>query len=519
MGTEIDFSTKDSYQTGVITPSIISDDEEGNEERPLLHVSSTSQAETSGETSPDDILNHIGLGPFQVCAFLLSGLTYFAFGCDISIFVYIGDSVIGQWNITLAEYAVLPAVSAPPNVLGALFFSYLSDRYGRWWPYSLCMGWIGVSRIASAFANSYPLMIVLRGITSFAIGGIPGLAFPTLIEFLPIKSRGSVAVLSMLMQALGAGLSCGLAWWFIPRYPVNGWRMYVIASAIPAIVVSVFRLAFYVESPRYLIANGKIKRAWKVFNIIAKVNGKKLANFISYGKYSSMTSINGSHDEKQDMKQLSVFKQVLAIFNPCHLRLTLCLTVIMTTEILGYYCSSLFLPDFLKRAAAGGVGRYFTIMVLQLAQIPGILLLAIIVEWPKVGRLNSLRFFTLITVIFFLLLTFIQTPVTVSVFLIIIFFAAAPIQGLLFTYAAEVYPTSIRSVSISYFCIVQCLGSIGGSFVASEAANAPQSWVFPAVFAAVFFVQLCMSFVLNYEPGGKKLKDVVAQPVHINTCT
>ena len=508
MGTEIDFSNKastDSYQTGVITPNIISDDEE---ERPLLQVSNTSQDENSGETSPDDILNLIGLGPFQVIAFFLSGLTYFAFGCDISIFVYIGDSVIGQWNITLAEYAVLPAVSAPPNVLGALFFSYLSDRYGRWWPYSLCMGWIGVSRIASAFANSYPLMIVLRGITSFAIGGIPGLAFPTLIEFLPVKSRGSVAVLSMLMQSLGACLSCGLAWWFIPKYPVNGWRMYVIASALPAIAVFVFRLAFYVESPRYLIANGKIKKAWKVFNIIAIVNGKKLSNFITYGKYSSVTAMNSCHDDQQDKKQLSVFKQVLSIFYPCHLRLTLCLTVIMTTEILGFYCSSLFLPDFLKRA--GGVGRYFTIMVLQLAQIPGILLLAIIVEWPKVGRLNSLRFFTLLTVIFFLLLTFIQTPVTVSVFLIIIFFAAAPIQGLLFTYAAEVYPTSIRAVSISYFCIIQCLGSIGGSFVASAAANSSQSWVFPAVFGAIFFVQLCMSFVLNYEPGGKKLKDVVS---------
>lgn len=104
----------------------------------------------------------------------------------------------------------------------------MSDKFDRWWPYALCVSWMGFFSIASAFANSYPLLIALRCTASIAIGGIAGLVFPTVIEFLPVKSRGSVVVLNMLMDAVGA---CSLSWWLIPTYPTHGWRFYIIATA------------------------------------------------------------------------------------------------------------------------------------------------------------------------------------------------------------------------------------------------------------------------------------------------
>jgi MFS family permease len=178
--------------------------------------------------------------------------------------------------------------------------------------------------------------------------------------------------------------------------------------------------------------------------------------------------------------------------------------LIVITESFSLLGSSLFLPDFLKRV---GVSRYFTLLVIHLARIPGGLLLSIIVEWPRVGRLNSLRFFTILAVIFFLLLSLIQTPLSVSLFLMVIYFSIAPIRGLVYTYISEVYPTSIRSVTVSYFYILETVTSMGGVFAGGKAANVEQHWIFPAVFAGVYTIQLCFSFALHYEPGGKGLKD------------
>lgn len=469
--------------------------------------SSINEQDPANKLSPDDILNYIGFGPFQVIAFLLSGLTYFAYGCDISIFVFIGGNVRREWNVTETEYAALPGVTAIPNVIGALFFSYISDRFGRWWPYALCMGWMGCFSIASAYSNTFALLIALRCLTSLAIGGIAGLVFPTIIEFLPVRNRGSVSVMNMFMAVLGLCLSCGLAWWLIPSYPVRGWRFYIIAVAVPTLMVAIFRLVFYIESPRYLIANGKFNRAWRVFSIIAKMNGKKLTDYITYDKFKkALTSATITANGRKSKKQRSIFIQVLNIFRPGYLRRTLPLSVIIITQSLGYLCSQLYLPDFLSRV---GIKTYSTLMLTSVAQLPGILLLSIIVEWPEFRRLNSLRLFSFIGMVFFLLLALVQTTLTIPLFLIFIYFSAGPISGLLYTYISESYPTSIRSITTSYFYILQALTYLGGSLSSSKVVSASQHWMFPALYAAVYFVQLCVSFVLNYEPGGRKLRDSV----------
>ena len=453
------------------------------------------------KVSPDEILNFIGFGPFQVVAFLLASSTYLTYGCDGSLFIFVGRSVQKEWNISVTEYAILPAFTSIPNVLGAIFFSIMSDQFGRLWPYALCMGWITVFSVASAFSNSFYLLIALRCLASFAIGGISGFVNPTIVEFLPVLNRGKVMVLNIVVGSLGICLSCGLAWWLIPYYPVYGWRFYVIASGVPSALVCAFRLLFYFESPRFLITKGKVERAWKIFEIIARVNGRNLSEFAC----SKTCAIELTEPRKRsNVISRSMWVQFLKMFHPSCLRITLPLTVIIVTETVGFLSSQLFLPNFLENV---GVSTYFTIMVTSVAQLPGSLLLSIIVEWPEIGRLKSFRIFSSLSMIFFILLAFIQTPVSIPVFLILIYFSTAPIMGLIYSYISEFYPTSIRSVATAYFYICQALTNIVGSMAISKAVDIPQHWLFPAVFATCYFVQLMMGFIMNYEPLGRRLRD------------
>ena len=87
---------------------------------------------SASRLTADDILNNLGVGPFQIIAFLLASFTYFSYALDSSIFVFLTDSIMNEFdNLTDTEYTILPATTGVANVIGAFFFSYATDRFGR----------------------------------------------------------------------------------------------------------------------------------------------------------------------------------------------------------------------------------------------------------------------------------------------------------------------------------------------------------------------------------------------------
>jgi len=453
------------------------------------------------DLTPDDILNKLGIGLFQIIALLLAGLTYFSYAVDSSIFVFLSFSVNKEYNVTTTEYTVLPATTGIANMFGSFFFSYSTDRFGRVWPYALCLIWIGLASIASAFANTFPLLVVLRLLASLGIGGVTGLTFPTLVEFLPVKNRGKMSVSVLLVGSIGLSVSTGLAWWLIPTYEL-GWRYYIAICGAPMILIGFFRLVFYFESPRYLITRGKHLRAWKIFRTIAKFNCTSLENYFTFEEFQRSVQSQA----KQTKKQKFILLQLLEIFMPKYLRRTIPLSFITITESIGFLSSQLFLPEFADKV---NVNKYFIVLVSAVAQIPGILLMSIIIEWPKVGRLNSLRLFSLLSSLFFMLLAIVQNQISIPVLVIFVYFSSYPNLSLLYTYISEVYPTEIRSVTIAYFYTLQALSYLVGAFISNAASGVNIQWLFPSVFSIVFLIQFLVGLILNYEPLNRNLLDVL----------
>ena len=473
-------------------------EDDGLAEKPYQ---ATTCDEPTRELSVDDILNFIGFGRFQVVAFLLAGLTYFAYACDISLFVLVGPSLQQKWNLTELEYAIFPAVAAIPNLVGSYVVSFLSDRYGRVWPYALTLAWVGVFSIGVAFAPTYPALIALRSLMAVGMGGLPALTFSTLIEFLPVKNRARVSLLLVLISITGSCASCGLAWWLIPSYPSYGWRYFIIAAGIPALPVALFRLVFFFESPRFLIARGNSKKGWKVLSRMAWMNGKDLASCVQNDELDMPLCLT---EVKQT--QSTPIRQLLTIFKRTYLRRTLCLMLLIPSQAFGYIGATLFLPQFLT--GIGETDLYFAILVAFVAQIPGILLMSIIVEWPFVGRLNSLRLFSALTTIFFLLLAFLQTQISIPLLLVLIYFSMLPILPLLYTYISESYPTNIRALTTAFFYSLEPLCGLVIPFASAYVVGLNSyPWLYPAVWAGIFAVQFVTALVLNYEPYAKHLRD------------
>ena len=491
---------------------------QAGEQQPLTNHQAASPSETvqAGArrvVSVDDVLNYIGLGPFQVLIFLLSGLGYVSFGLEDVTFTFINIPIGQQWNMTSLQFSILPAATSVSNIIGAIVFGSLTDLYGRVWPFSLCIGMVGIFTLASAFAGSFLVFSILRVIVSIGTGGIPTFIYPTLIEFLPTSNRGQVASLVKVVQMFGTCVAVGLAWWLIPTYKENGWRYFVMALSISSLITAILRLLFWVQSPRFLINKGDINGAWKVLNFIAAVNRKNLSLFITKDDFKHVFKQKTTPRPVADRKStlLILLKKYGSIFKRQYLRVTLTLILVGICSNTGDYGTTLFLPNILATLVPKQY-LYFLPLAGLFARIPGILFMSIIIEWPEVGRLRSLKLFSFLTALFVLLSGLIRTPAATSVFLLLIYFNMEPITPLLDTYISEVYPTETRAVALAVMNVTASVVQIGSPFIdgyiADEAPKLP--WLFGVVTSVVYFVMFALSFVLNKETRGRHLVDSVS---------
>ena len=454
--------------------------------------------------SLDRALNEIGFGPYQVLAFLLAGVTALACGTDIAVFPLIADSLHSEWGVDGVQFALLPSTTAVSNILGGVVYGYLCDSYGRVWPYVLAMLNISIFSLASAFSPNFVTFLCLRLIVSFGITGGTLILYAALVEVLPVYNRGKVLVLVVLVQAIGICGAGGLAWWLIPAYPRHGWRYMIIAYSIPSMFVAGFRLLFPFESPRFLVTKKRDEKAYKVLSRMAKFNGKKLSSFtIDHGEYTIQLPDENTHSVA---KLRQSFLKLVRIFKKVHIRTTVCLSIIVVTHTSAYYSSAAFIPSILHKLVPNS---YFTAFIGYLGQIPGVLLMSIIVEWEGVGRLHSLRFFTTLVIATLILFAFVQNDVSIPVLTIFLNFGMVPLTALVLAYISEAYPTDMRGSALAYFNNLSAFFGLFIPFIGGYATDVYGRfpWLFSTIWAAFYIVVFVVSMFLKKETLRKNLVD------------
>lgn len=459
--------------------------------------------------SVDDVMDFIGFGPFQVVAFFLAGIASFSYSLDAALFSFILKPLEEEWGLSPLQFAVLPSLTGVANIIGGFFYGYLSDTFGRVWPFALCTFNIAICSFASAFSPNFYTLVALRFGTSLGITACLALLYPMLVEFLPVKNRGKALIALYLIQALTACTTGGLAWWLIPTYKKYGWRYLTLVTSTPAFVTLVYRLVFYVESPRFLISKGRYKEARKIFAKMARWNQKDLDGFLPQEREFSDLVVTDFVQRNQNLSQ--TLHDFLFIFKRYYLRTTLALLVINTTNAGTFWGASLFLPSLLADVISNS---YFIAFMGYLGQIPGILLMLIIVEWKGVGRLNSMRLYTALAIVFFLLFGLYQNTVATPVFTIMIYFSMIPISALVNAYSSESYPTTFRALAINLFNNVGAFVNIFTPYIGGYSTElfVRRPWLFSVVWAVFYGVQFLATFFLSREPLGMKLQDSNTSP-------
>jgi putative MFS transporter len=202
-------------------------------------------------------LDRLSISSFHRRILWLIGIGMFFDGFDI----YVAGAVLGatlkSGFSTMGQNAQFVSVTFLGMMLGAFFTGFLGDRYGRRFTYQANLAIFGVASIASAFAPSMPVLILLRFAMGAGLGAENVVGYATMTEFVPPQSRGKWLGIVSVFVVSGLPVTGLLGTLLIPHF---GWRIMFVLGGVGAMVVWYLRKALP-ESPRWLESIGREEEA------------------------------------------------------------------------------------------------------------------------------------------------------------------------------------------------------------------------------------------------------------------
>ncbi len=157
-------------------------------------------------------------------------------------------------------------------VTGALFFGWLTDRWGRKKLFSITLGLYLVATAATAFTWDLPTFALMRFLTGAGIGGEYSAINSAIQELIPARRRGWTDLVINGSFWIGAALASGASLVLLdPRIidPELGWRVAFFGGAAIGLVILWLR-RYIPESPRWLVTHGQPERAERIIGDIER---------------------------------------------------------------------------------------------------------------------------------------------------------------------------------------------------------------------------------------------------------
>jgi SHS family lactate transporter-like MFS transporter len=180
-----------------------------------------------------------GLTRDQRNAFLASWLGWAMDAFDYFLLVFVLTDVAEEFHTSKTHVAVATTLTLAARPLGAAFFGYWADRKGRRIPLLCCVLFYSTVGFLTAFSPSLTVLLILRALYGFGMGGEWGLGASLAMEKIPVEKRGFFS--GVLQQGYPVGyLLAAIAFFII--VPPFGWRGLFIAAALPALLALFIRM-------------------------------------------------------------------------------------------------------------------------------------------------------------------------------------------------------------------------------------------------------------------------------------
>ncbi|XP_046806778.1 organic cation transporter protein isoform X2 [Lucilia cuprina] len=153
--------------------------------------------------------------------------------------------------------------------VGSVSSGWISDRFGR---KQTLMGFAFVQTTFGtilAFSSSLAMYMTLRVIIGFASMTVAVVSFVLVVELVSGKWRTIIGILNILPVAVTYVLTAGIA------YFIRDWRTMQLVISLPWFFI-LFIWYCVPESPRWLLATGRLEELFAIVERAARINGTTL---------------------------------------------------------------------------------------------------------------------------------------------------------------------------------------------------------------------------------------------------
>ena len=208
----------------------------------------------------------------QIKARIVVGTATFFDGYDSLVMGLVMPVLASAWGLNNAQIGFLLSGTFFGQLLGALLFPYLAERYGRLRAASYSIWVVGIFALVCAASWSFATLTFSRVLQGIGIGGEIPVAATYINEIAPSKTRGRFFLMYEAAFAFGYFICTLLAVLLVSRY---GWQVMFLIGACPAFVAAVMR-RMLPESPRWLASKGRTKEADEIVSTMEREAEAKL---------------------------------------------------------------------------------------------------------------------------------------------------------------------------------------------------------------------------------------------------
>jgi SHS family lactate transporter-like MFS transporter len=194
---------------------------------------------TFGASSTVEFLGHFRrLTPAQVNTFVACFLGWTLDAFDFFILIFCVSAIATQFQVKVSAVTEAIFLTLALRPVGAFLFGLMADRFGRRPTLMVNIIAYSIFELASAFAPSLKVFLILRACFGVAMGGEWGVGASLTMESIPPQARGLVS--GLLQSGYPAGYFIASLVYAV-LFPFIGWRGMFMVGVLPALLVLYIR--------------------------------------------------------------------------------------------------------------------------------------------------------------------------------------------------------------------------------------------------------------------------------------
>ena len=234
-----------------------------------------SMATAAGAGTVDNVVARIERLPtswWHVRTRIIVGVATFFDAFDALAIAAVLPALVPMWKITPPQIGLLISAGYLGQLIGALLFGWIGERYGRLPAIIGATATFSLMSIGCGLAWDFESLVAFRTLQGIGLGGEVPVAAVYISELTKAHGRGRFVLLYELVFAIGIVAAGLLGLWIVPTL---GWPWMFYIGALPAILV-LFMQALIPESPRWLALHGRPAEAEAVMSMIERETQKSL---------------------------------------------------------------------------------------------------------------------------------------------------------------------------------------------------------------------------------------------------